>query len=62
MKSLTLCLNFTTLKSAKKELKQIVQYAKEEPKKFIIDFLSVACFFGFAYLLLLFAAILEGNA
>ena len=45
-----------------KELKEIVQYAKEEPKKFIIDFLSVACFFGFAYLLLLFTAILEGNA
>jgi hypothetical protein len=45
-----------------KELKEIVQYAKEEPKKFILDFLSVICLFVFAYFLLLFAAILEGNA
>ena len=45
-----------------KELKELLQYAKEEPKKFLLDFLSVACFFGFAYILLLFAAILEGNA
>lgn len=50
------------MKELKEIVQEMVQHAKEEPKKFIIDFLSVLCFFGFAYLLLLFAAILEGNA
>ena len=45
-----------------KELKELLQYAKEEPIKFIFDFFGVAFLFGFAYILLLFAAILEGNA
>jgi len=45
-----------------KELKEFINYAKEEPRAFIGDLLGVSFLFGFFYFLLLFAAILEGNA
>ena len=45
-----------------KELKELINYAKEKPMSFIGDLLGVSFLFGFFYFLLLFAAILEGNA
>jgi hypothetical protein len=45
-----------------KELKELIDYAKEKPLAFIGDLLGVSFLFGFFYFLLLFAAILEGNA
>ena len=58
---LTNCyLNFNSDKM--KELKEFINYAKEEPRAFIGDLLGISFLFGFFYFLLLFAAILEGNA
>lgn len=45
-----------------KELGEVIKYAKDEPKKFILDCFAVICIFGFFYALLLLASILEGNA
>lgn len=45
-----------------KELKELINYAKEKPLAFIGDLLCVLFLFGFCYLLLLFGAVIKGNA
>ncbi len=45
-----------------KELKEFINYAKEEPRAFVGDLLGISFLFGFFYLLFLFAAIIQGNA
>jgi len=45
-----------------KELKELINYAKENPMSFVGDMFGISFLFGFCYFLLLFAAVLEGNA
>jgi hypothetical protein len=45
-----------------KELKELINYAKEKPLAFIGDLLGVSFLFGFFYFLLLFEAVIKGNA
>lgn len=44
-----------------KELKEIIQYAKEDPKDFFLSLLTVSLVFFMFYLSLWVAAILEGR-
>ena len=45
-----------------KVLKELIIYAKEKPMAFIVDLLGVSFLFGFCYFLLLFEAVIKGNA
>jgi|TARA_R100001377_G_C3169621_1_gene102576 hypothetical protein len=42
-------------------IKELIQAFKEDPTKATVDFISIVAIFGFGYILLLLAAILEGN-
>jgi len=42
-------------------IKELYQYAKEDPKEFIVSFLFISFLFGFFYILLWFGAIIEGR-
>jgi len=45
-----------------KELKELIDYAKEKPLSFVGDMFGISFLLGFCYFLLLFSAVLEGNA
>lgn len=42
-------------------LKELYTYAKEDPKEFILGFITVSTLFGFFYVLMWFGAIIEGR-